>query len=190
MAATLAACILVAVTAVADSGRLYTADKLTSSLISCISQDKYGYIWVGTENGLNKFDGYRFTNYIKDNLNENDSTSLIYIFLQFAFGSTAGFCVITSLRIGAEQGMGKSAFVLGAGVGELVARVLICLFLPSAISGGAVDASSGSAAFFALCTADPLAWFAADAVLAFSFIPHVARCGKGGRRRKNMLSAV
>ena len=77
MAATLAACILVAVTAVADSGRLYTADKLTSSLISCISQDKYGYIWVGTENGLNKFDGYRFTNYIKDNLNENDSTSLI-----------------------------------------------------------------------------------------------------------------
>ena len=77
LAATLAACILVAVTAVADSGRLYTADKLTSSLISCISQDKYGYIWVGTENGLNKFDGYRFTNYIKDNLNENDSTSLI-----------------------------------------------------------------------------------------------------------------
>ena len=120
----------------------------------------------------------------------NDSTSLIYIFLQFAFGSTAGFCVVTSLRIGAVQGMGKSAFVLGAGVGELVARVLICLFLPSAISGGAVDASSGSAAFFALCTADPLAWFAADAVLAFSFIPHVARCGKGGRRRKNMLSAA
>ena len=40
----------------------------------------------------------------------NDSTSLIYIFLQFAFGSTAGFCVITSLRIGAGQGMGKSAF--------------------------------------------------------------------------------
>lgn len=72
----LAVCLLAAVTAVADSGRLYTADELTSSLISCISQDKYGYIWVGTENGLNKFDGYRFTNYIKDNIDGKDSTSL------------------------------------------------------------------------------------------------------------------
>ena len=73
---TIAACLIAAVTAVADSGHLYTADELTSSLISCISQDKYGYIWVGTENGLNKFDGYRFTNYMKDNLDERDSTSL------------------------------------------------------------------------------------------------------------------
>lgn len=73
---TLAACLLTAVTAMADSGRLYTADELSSSLISCISQDKYGYIWVGTENGLNKFDGYRFTNYLKDNLDDRDSTSL------------------------------------------------------------------------------------------------------------------
>ena len=72
----LAASLLMAVIAHADSGRMYTADRLTSSLISCISQDKYGYIWIGTENGLNKFDGYRFTNYIKDNLNDKDSTSL------------------------------------------------------------------------------------------------------------------
>lgn len=72
-----AVCVLVAVMAKADSGRLYTADRLTSSLISCISQDKYGYIWIGTENGLNKFDGYRFTNYLKDNLNDKDTTSLV-----------------------------------------------------------------------------------------------------------------
>ena len=111
----------------------------------------------------------------------------IYLYTDFSMFFAVG--AIFVMR-GAGQGMGKSAFVLGAGVGELVARVLVCLFLPSAISGGAVDASSGSAAFFALCTADPLAWFAADAVLAFSFIPHVARCGKGGRRRKDTLSAV
>ena len=72
-----AVCVLAAVMAKADSGRLYTADRLTSSLISCISQDKYGYIWIGTENGLNKFDGYRFTNYLKDNLNDKDTTSLV-----------------------------------------------------------------------------------------------------------------
>ena len=57
----------------ADSGDLFTSGKLSSSLINCIVQDKYGYIWVGTEYGLNKFDGYRFTNYLHD---EKDSTSI------------------------------------------------------------------------------------------------------------------
>ena len=57
----------------ADSGELFTSDKLSSSLINCIVQDKYGYIWVGTEYGLNKFDGYRFTNYLH---NEKDTTSI------------------------------------------------------------------------------------------------------------------
>ena len=33
----------------ADSGELFTSDKLSSSLINCIVQDKYGYIWVGTQ---------------------------------------------------------------------------------------------------------------------------------------------
>ena len=30
----------------ADSGELFTSGKLSSSLINCIVQDKYGYIWV------------------------------------------------------------------------------------------------------------------------------------------------
>ena len=57
----------------ADSGELYTSGKLSSSLINCITQDKYGYIWVGTEYGLSKFDGYRVTNYLHD---EKDTTSI------------------------------------------------------------------------------------------------------------------
>lgn len=57
----------------ADSGDLFTSGKLSSSLINCIVQDKYGYIWVGTEYGLSKFDGYRFTNYLH---NEEDTTSI------------------------------------------------------------------------------------------------------------------
>lgn len=43
---------------------LYTSDKLSSSQINTICQDEYGYIWVGTEYGLNRFDGYHFTNYL------------------------------------------------------------------------------------------------------------------------------
>lgn len=49
----------------------YETDALTSSLISDICQDKDGFIWIGTEYGLNKFDGIRYTKYIHD---ESDST--------------------------------------------------------------------------------------------------------------------
>lgn len=36
----------------------------------------------------------------------NDTTSLVFIFLQFAFGVSAGFCVITSCRVGANDNEG------------------------------------------------------------------------------------
>lgn len=48
----------------ANSGRLYTSNDLSSSLIRCIIQDKYGFIWVGTNYGLNRFDGYKFSTYL------------------------------------------------------------------------------------------------------------------------------
>lgn len=66
-------CLLIAVCCRADSGHLYTPDKLSSGLITCICQDIYGYIWIGTEYGLNKFDGYRYTAY---HHNRQDSTTI------------------------------------------------------------------------------------------------------------------
>lgn len=42
----------------------YTADKLSSNQITEITQDGAGYIWIGTEYGLNKYDGYSFTHYL------------------------------------------------------------------------------------------------------------------------------
>lgn len=52
--------------AIAASGKgvLYPSDRLSSGLLTCVCQDRYGYVWVGTEYGLNKFDGYRFTTYL------------------------------------------------------------------------------------------------------------------------------
>lgn len=41
-------------------------DGLSNSNINCIVQDSTGFIWFGTENGLNKFDGYKFTTYFSD----------------------------------------------------------------------------------------------------------------------------
>ncbi len=51
---------------IGQNGHFYTSEKLSSNQITNICQDKVGYIWVGTEYGLNKYDGYRFTNYLHD----------------------------------------------------------------------------------------------------------------------------
>ena len=46
-----------------QGGLFFTSDKLSNTNITSICQDKSGYIWIGTENGLNRFDGYKFTVY-------------------------------------------------------------------------------------------------------------------------------
>jgi len=42
---------------------LTTKDGLSQSTISCILQDSKGFMWFGTQDGLNKYDGYTFTIY-------------------------------------------------------------------------------------------------------------------------------
>ena len=71
---TIACLLLLSLMVRAGMSRLYTSDKMTSSLIDCVMQDKYGFIWIGTEYGLNKFDGYRFTPYL---YNKDDSTTIV-----------------------------------------------------------------------------------------------------------------
>ncbi len=39
---------------------------LSHNSVYCLLQDRYGYIWVGTQNGLNKYDGYSFSVYRSD----------------------------------------------------------------------------------------------------------------------------
>lgn len=51
----------------------YTDDGLSQSTISAIEQDYQGFMWFGTFNGLNRFDGYSFKIYKKD---PEDSRSL------------------------------------------------------------------------------------------------------------------
>lgn len=42
---------------------LNTGNGLSSSLINCLLQDSYGDIWIGTENGLNRYNGVRIRVY-------------------------------------------------------------------------------------------------------------------------------
>lgn len=59
------------------STRLYNEKDLSSSLTTAIAQDKDGYIWIGTEYGLNRYDGISFRTYLHDDNNENTIKSNI-----------------------------------------------------------------------------------------------------------------
>lgn len=105
-----------------------------------------------------------------------------YIFLSadkisaesIAFGNAymyTDMCLYVTLGVlfvlrGADQGIGKSGYVLATGVGELIARVVICAFAPALVNGGAVDCNASIAAFVAVCFGDPGAWIAACVILA------------------------
>jgi signal transduction histidine kinase/ligand-binding sensor domain-containing protein/CheY-like chemotaxis protein len=44
---------------------------LSQSTVSCITKDSIGFMWFGTNDGLNKYDGYNFTYYKHDSRNSN-----------------------------------------------------------------------------------------------------------------------
>jgi ligand-binding sensor domain-containing protein/two-component sensor histidine kinase len=46
-------------------------DGLSQSTINCIFQDSRGFMWFGTQDGLNKYDGYNFTVYKKNPADTN-----------------------------------------------------------------------------------------------------------------------
>lgn len=48
-----------------------TEDGLSQSSVLCIIQDKQGFIWIGTNDGINKYNGSHFKTYSTDNTNGN-----------------------------------------------------------------------------------------------------------------------
>ena len=54
--------------------RLSIDEGLSQSAVNCILQDRHGFIWIGTEDGLNRYDGYTFTVY-KHDLDDPSSLS-------------------------------------------------------------------------------------------------------------------
>jgi signal transduction histidine kinase/ligand-binding sensor domain-containing protein/DNA-binding response OmpR family regulator len=51
---------------------------LSQSHATCILQDSKGFMWIGTRNGLNKYDGYKFTVY-KNDIKDKNSISHSYV---------------------------------------------------------------------------------------------------------------
>ena len=57
---------------------LTVEDGLSQSSVTCIFQDAKGFMWFGTQDGLNRYDGYNFKVFKND---PEDSTSLINNFI-------------------------------------------------------------------------------------------------------------
>ena len=65
----------------------------------------------------------------------NDTTSLVFIFLQFAFGVSAGFCVVTSCQVGARNQAGvrrslATQIILSAALTVLLTALALALLNP------------------------------------------------------------
>lgn len=80
---------------------------------------------------------------------------------------TMVFLMILFIFRNTLQGLQKPLWPFLAGVGELIARSVICLYLPLAITNGvAVNSTSGLGAFAAVCAADPLAWLISPLIMS------------------------
>jgi ligand-binding sensor domain-containing protein/signal transduction histidine kinase/DNA-binding response OmpR family regulator len=78
---------------------LTTDNGLSESFVTCILKDKYGFMWFGTGDGLNKYDGYKF----KVFRNKPDNSKTIpYNSIMCLFEDKAG-----ELWIGTSGGVAK-----------------------------------------------------------------------------------
>ncbi len=89
----------------AQMGHFYFSERFTSGLVNKVCQDQYGYIWVGTEYGLNRFDGYRFTPFLH---RQNDSTSLGNNDISSMFCDSKG-----RLWVGTAKGLDRYDYTTG-----------------------------------------------------------------------------
>lgn len=69
--------------ALSQSGKFFSVNRdLSSSLINHIYQDDRGIIWIATENGLNRYDGAKFTIFQKDH---RDTSSVLHNYVRVIF---------------------------------------------------------------------------------------------------------
>ncbi len=77
--------------------RIGTADGLSTGQVAAITQDRYGFIWIGTQEGLNRFDGYDFQTYYHM---EGDDASLSHSQIRSLLADSQG-----RLWVGTDAGL-------------------------------------------------------------------------------------
>ena len=76
---------------------LTSDDGLSQNFISCILQDQKGFMWFGTKDGLNRYDGYSFEVYQNDPF---DSTTISDNFITALFEDSRGYIWVGTLSGG------------------------------------------------------------------------------------------
>jgi ligand-binding sensor domain-containing protein len=82
---------------------LTTNDGLSDGIVRAISQDKYGFVWIGTSYGLNRFDGISMKTYFSS---KADSNSLPDNYIQSLYQDKKG-----NLWIGTLKGLCRYDYV-------------------------------------------------------------------------------
>jgi len=81
-----------------QSGKLFTVETgLSGSLVTDIHQDQSGFIWIATEDGLNRYDGIKFTVYRHS---KKDTSSLLNNQVHNLFADKSG-----RLYVGSTEGL-------------------------------------------------------------------------------------
>ena len=81
-------CLWISIVGYGQSGKVFTTDgELSNSLINKLYQDRNGFIWIATENGLNRYDGAKVTIYKHDS---NDPHSLSHNYVRTLFEDAKG----------------------------------------------------------------------------------------------------
>ncbi|HTE34743.1 MAG TPA: two-component regulator propeller domain-containing protein [Chryseolinea sp.] len=79
---------------------LSTRDGLPSNIISAIAQDKDHFIWIGTANGISRYDGYTFKNFRREEIQSSlpaNEISCLLIDGEFLWvGTWRGLCKINT----------------------------------------------------------------------------------------------
>jgi len=113
-----------------DFERISLREGLSQSVIQAIVQDRKGFLWFGTEDGLNRFDGYRFTVY---RYQADNPRSLIYNEIKSLHEDRAGVIWIGTF----EGGLSRFDPAIGTFTGfrhdpsnraSLAANTVRCLF--------------------------------------------------------------
>ena len=83
---------------------LTSKDGLSNSQVNAISQDKEGFIWLATQSGLNRFDGFRIRTYLCDNMNNTSIPNNAVQDIQVDFQgnlwvqTSVGYCLFDSRK--------------------------------------------------------------------------------------------
>ncbi len=83
-----------------EFAKIGVAQGLSNSNVTCILQDRKGFLWVGTVDGLNKYNGYDFKVYRHS---EIDTTSLIKNEITCLFEDSEGLLWISTRGGGLQQ---------------------------------------------------------------------------------------